>query len=464
MTFVDPRFALFFLGFAVVYWVLKSSRPARSVLLIVASYGLFAHFDAAFAIAILMISLVDFTLSKGLANSEGKAARKALVAISALVNLGALVAIRHLGISWTPFASADSTIVAASPHLAVPFVIGIAFFAFQTFSHTVDVYRHRIGPTESLLDYLVYIAFFPRLFAGPVTRAADFIPQLAERPTLSPERRGLALFLLTSGLVKKVVIADYLALNLVDKVFDLPTLFSTTEVLLAIYGYTIQLYCELSGYTEIALALGLLLGIEMTGNFRFPLAAPNLREFWDRWFISISSWFRDYIFTPIAGNGSVNWRKVIGVSVAFALAALWCGPRITFFVWAACHTIALLITGALNRKPSTGVLRIVGAFFTFNFVVATFAIFRAADLTAASELWIILKEGIWPAPNVTGPVYATLGIALLGAWMPQKWYDSLRNAYAKLPLPIQLAFAALVFLVIMKVATAGTIPFVYERL
>ena len=474
MTFLNIPFVLFFVVTAAAFWLFRKRKSVRVGLLVLASYLFYANWHLHFTLLILLASLLDFSIGRRLGPMRSDVRRKLLLVLSIVVNLGLLVAFRYraslpetvLNLMEGPGSFPDPG------YMSVPLSVGLFFYLFQSLSYTIDVYRRRISPCASLPDYLLYIAFFPRVLAGPLVRADSFFPQLEAVPTMSAQRRGLALFLLMSGLLKKVVVADYLSINLVEKVFDLPLLFSTTEAILAIYAYAIQIYCEFSGFTDIALALGLFLGIRLPENFRFPYRAGNLREFWRRWFISLSAWVRDYIYVPLGGSRtSHRGRVVFNVMFTMILVGAWAGPRTTTILWGALHGLALVGTRMFEKrfpvtqKDAAGFSwrRVIGAFLTFHFVAATWVIFRVADLQGVEEFVVILGEGIWGAPNLSLTVVAVLVGALIVSWLPLGAYEAVRSRFIRLPFPIQAAFVVLILLAVFKASTAESIPFVYER-
>lgn len=474
MSFINAQFAAFFLVVFGAFWLFRKKKIVRSSILILASYAFFANWNPIFGIALLYVSVFDYYLSKLSGKSENPAFRMFLLGISIFSNLGVILLFKNLVTvaGWFDGGPLLLGLVKDTGYSSVPFSIGIALYIFQSLGYSIDVYRKEISSAESLNDYLLFIAFFPRILAGPIVKAREFLPSLKISPGLDRKKRGLALFLILSGLVKKMVFADYLGFNLVDKVFDLPLLFSTIEVILAIYAYTIQIYCEFSGYTDLALGLALFLGMELSGNFDFPLRASNIRDFWRRWFTSVSFWFRDYVYKSLGGGHSRwSWMVYINLIVTMLLVGLWNGAAWTYIAWGASHGLLLAITRFYHQiKHKTGTLpeskgigRVVGIFFTFHFVVITWALFRATDFEIVSNLLTILKAGVWHAPNLTAPVIAVLIAGIAGALMPKKVYLLVRDLFTRLPLPVQAALIFIVLLFVFKVSTAETIPFVYER-
>ncbi len=288
-----------------------------------------------------------------------------LVTLSVLINLGLIVSAKYVSF-WT-----------------LP--LGLSFYAFQALTYTIDIYRQDAKPASSYLAYMTSVSFFPTTLAGPITRVSVLVPQMLKGVSLDSREGGRALFLIGMGLMKKLLIADYLAENLVNRVFDLPKLYSSGEVLVASYGYAFQLYYDFSGYTDIALGSALLLGFKLPKNFDLPYTAENISEFWRKWHISFSNWLRDYLFFSLPGARS-KWLPYLNLIVTMVLGGLWHGANWTFVVWGLLHGVAQTIFRGFravrgNAKPSqNGFVRALRVLITFHFVVLTWIFFRAADL------------------------------------------------------------------------------------
>ena len=229
--------------------------------------------------------------------------------------------------------------------------VGISFYTFQAISYVVDVYRGAIAPLRRLVDFGFYLSFFPQLIAGPIVRASEFIPQIHKPYLLSRREASHALFLILVGLFKKIILSDYLALNLVDRVFNNPIAYSGVENLMASYGYTLQIYCDFSGYTDIAIGIALLLGYRLSINFNFPYKATSMTDFWRRWHISLSTWLRDYLYIPLGGNRHgrlVMWSSLM---LTMLLGGLWHGASWTFVFWGGAHGLGLVVSKLIDRLP-----------------------------------------------------------------------------------------------------------------
>ena len=310
--------------------------------------------------------------------------------------------------------------------LRVALPVGISFFTFESMSYVIDVYRRQIEPQKSYLEYLSFVAFFPHLVAGPIVRPRDLLPQLAGPPRWSSAEGSEALFLIAVGLLKKVAIGDYLALNLVDRVFDAPVQYSALECYLGVLGYAVQIYCDFSGYTDIAIGSALLLGVRFPLNFDAPYKASSIVDFWRRWHISLSTWLRDYLFIPLGGSRGSAWATNRNLMLTMLLGGLWHGANWTFVAWGGLHGGALAVTRAYqgwrdrrglapSRSPAVHVLCV---FLTFHLVCATWIFFRAETFQRAWSMFAQLSTFTTHHPNLDSRVIAVLAVGLLGHWAP----------------------------------------------
>ncbi|MDW8362648.1 MAG: MBOAT family O-acyltransferase, partial [Myxococcales bacterium] len=283
---------------------LRRVRLGRLLWIVLLSALFYASWHPAYLGLVALTTGVDYVAASRIAASERPAVRKAWLATSLTVNLGLLGLFKYHDF----FATAVRDVLAlAGWHVSPPLLglvlpVGISFYTFEAIGYVVDVYTGRIRPASGPLPYASFILFFPHLVAGPIIRAGDFLGQVEAPAPLLPERVSRGLVLIATGLVKKVCVADYLAVNLVDRVFDRPELYSATEVVLGLYGFTMQLYCDFSGYTDMAIGMALLLGFHFPVNFLRPYLAFSITDFWHRWHISLSRWLRDYLYIPLGGN------------------------------------------------------------------------------------------------------------------------------------------------------------------
>lgn len=349
--------------------------------------------------------------------------------------------------------------------------IGISFFTFHALNYVIDVYRGKMIPLKKLLDFGFFISFFPQLVAGPIIRATEFIPQIGKRFMLSKNEFGHAAFLIMNGLIKKIIISDFISLNFVDRVFENPNMFSGIENLFAMYGYAIQIYCDFSGYTDIAIGLALLLGFRIPVNFNSPYKAYNLIDFWRRWHISLSLWLRDYLYISLGGNRKGKVRTQINVLITMLLGGLWHGANIKFVIWGALHGVGLVINKIIagfqpEHLPLPRWKKAIGWLITFHFVCFAWIFFRADNIdTAFSIIRNILSRTEFTilAEILTqyAPILSILAIGFIFHWLPSAWKETYRGIFIRMPLALKFAAVLLGCLLIYQFKTSGLQPFIY---
>lgn len=349
--------------------------------------------------------------------------------------------------------------------------IGISFYTFQAISYLCDVRQQRMDAVRNPLDFSFYLSFFPQLVAGPIVRAAAFIPQLYQRYRLSSEELSHAVFLILKGLLKKMVIADFLALNFVDRIFDAPGVYSGLENLLAVYAYSIQIYCDFSGYTDIAIGLALILGYKIPVNFNAPYQATSLTDFWRRWHISLSLWLRDYLYIPLGGNRKGSLRMHLNLLITMLLGGLWHGASWRFVIWGAIHGLGLSVEKLLPKwlkNRGSRKTNFVKGFITFQLVSLAWIFFRAPDMATVHRLFFQLQHHFIPQLTAEGTRnYApTMGILLLGfvlIWFPYGLKERIRGLFIHLPFVVQVVACVLVFVLIQSISSSDIQPFIYFR-
>ncbi len=322
------------------------ARRLRMVFILVASYVFYAHWDWRFLPLIWASSTIDWLLGNAIASARTEGRRRLWIASTVAINLGILGIFKYFNFG-VDTARALLTAAGYSPPevvLRVALPVGISFFTFESMSYVIDVYRGHIKPQKSYVEYLAFVAFFPHLVAGPIVRPRDLLPQLSGAARFSVEDASEGLFLVSLGLLKKVAIGDYVATNLVDRVFDAPLQYSALECYVAVLGYAVQIYCDFSGYTDIAIGVALLIGVRMPLNFNAPYKAAEIVDFWRRWHISLSSWLRDYLYISLGGNRHGPTRKYLNLMITMLLGGLWHGASWSFFVWGGLHGWALTVT------------------------------------------------------------------------------------------------------------------------
>jgi alginate O-acetyltransferase complex protein AlgI len=471
MLFNTGAFAWFLLAVVTAVWaieILGRDRPWRAGLrrwtLLVASYWFYACWDARFLGLIAGVTLVDWLAALALVRLRSPRARLYLVALCLGLNLGLLGYWKYTDFflrALAPLYLALGADPLAPLGLVLP--VGISFFTFQGLSYVIDVHRGDVEAEPSLSRFALYIAFFPQLVAGPIVRAKELLGQLDEPQPVDAERFGHGLALMIVGLLKKVVMADYLAANLVDRVFDLPERFSSLEVLLGVYGYALQIYGDFAGYCDIAIGAALLLGIALPKNFDSPYQAASLREFWRRWHITLSTWLRDYLYISLGGSRGGTWRTYRNLLLTMLLGGLWHGAAYNFVIWGALHGAGLGAERVARRvlPPSWQAPRWVKVLLTFHMVCALWIFFRAETFDAAMRVFAQLGAGVEGTDNLTAPVLALMAAGAITQFFPEGWWDKTQALFVRAPALLQASAAIATLHLAQKAAESGAAPFIY---
>ena len=329
LLFTQFYFWAFFAIVFAIFSLIHSKRLLRNTFLFIVSLFFYYKTSGLFVLLLIFATISDFFIAKHVYRSEKELHRKLFVGLSVCINLLVLSYFKYsyffvdlvnslFGTAFQvhDYFAAISNAVTGSNRFSVDQIIlpvGISFYTFQTISYTMDVYRRRIAPVKNILDYGFYVSFFPQLVAGPIVRAAEFIPQVYKPYFLGRRQFGIAIFWILNGLAKKIILSDYLAVNFIDRVFDNPMLFSGFENLMALFVYSLQVYADFSGYTDIAIGVAMIMGFYLPQNFNSPYKAPNASNFWKRWHISLSRWLQDYLYIPLGGNRVSKIRNIINI-------------------------------------------------------------------------------------------------------------------------------------------------------
>ena len=350
---------------------------------------------------------------------------------------------------------------------------GISFFTFQSLSYTIDIYRSKLKPVKNIIDFGFYVSFFPQLVAGPIVRASEFIPQLFAPYSVTKREFSHALFMISKGLIKKIVISDFIAVNFVDRVFDLPSMYSGFENLMAVYGYGLQIYCDFSGYTDIAIGIALVLGFRLPVNFNSPYKAAGISDFWRRWHISLSRWLKDYLYISMGGNRKGKFRTGMNLMITMLLGGLWHGAAIKFIIWGGLHGIGLIFSKIWSsivgdKFGSNRFRRILAVFITFNFVSFCWIFFRAPDIKSAFVMISQIGENFSPGSYLTVlPAYASVFLLMAAGYiihfLPENIKEAYRGLFIRMPLILQLVVVVLVAVLLMQMRTTDVMPFIYFR-
>lgn len=380
MLFTEFRFVAFFLSIFAVHWLLPSNR-ARKLWLLAASWSFYAAWDWRFLSLIAASTLIDYSVGRGLERAPAQGRRRVLLAASLVGNLGILGFFKYYNFFAASAAEFTAWLGLGLPLATLEIVLplGISFYTFQTLSYTIDVYRREMEPSRSLTDFALFVSFFPQLVAGPIVRAKDFLPQLSATRRLADIGLRVPLARFLAGFVKKACIADQIAV-VIDPVFADPALFDASTLWLASLLYSLQIYCDFSGYSDMAIACAALLGYHLPENFGFPYLATTIQEFWRRWHVTLTTWFRDYLYIPLGGNRVGPVRLAVNLSTVFLLCGLWHGAAWTFVVWGIYHGFFLSFERfvPVRRLPPW-----LGHVYVLLVVSCGFVVFRSVDLPAA---------------------------------------------------------------------------------
>lgn len=486
MLFPTLDFAVFFLAVFTLAWALRSKPVARKALLLFASYFFYGYWDWRFCFLLLGASLIAWLAGLALARTSSDTPRRWIVGIAVGLLLVILGFFKYFGFFLDSLGDMfrQFGIERDLPLMVVILPVGISFFTFQAISYVVDVYRDEIEAQRSPLDLLLYVSFFPQLVAGPIVRANDFLPQLRVRPRLTRFMLSYGLVLVVVGLVKKMVVANWLATHLVDDVFLVPDTYDTPTLILAAYGYAVQIYCDFSGYSDIAIGTAALLGYHFRENFRQPYRAASLQEFWRRWHISLSQWLRDYLYKPLGGSRGSHLATYRNLFLTMFLGGLWHGAAYNFVIWGAMHGAALGLERAvrerLTRRPGgppdaafkriawgprpwhgRGLVSVIAVLATFHFVTLAWIFFRSESFETALAFLsgLAAMGGSFEAWTPFHLVLVFLPLAF--HFTPHDLDLRLGRAIRRWPTAaIALAFAA-GLVIIQLIAPPGTAPFIY---
>ena len=461
MLFPTVEFAVYFPIVLAISWALMPHLQWWKVFIVVASYVFYGTANWKFCFLLAGVTLGNHLFARLIASTPDQRRKKQFLAAGVGLDLAVLGVFKYYAFFIEDVDRVfDSTGLGLPlPLLTIALPIGISFFTFQAITYVVDTYRGHAKPA-SLLDVAVYLSFFSHLVAGPIVRASEFLPQIEKPRDPNNVAVGAGLFLIAVGLIKKVAIADFLAREVVDPVFAVPQAFSAPDVIFGSYAYAAQIYCDFSGYTDMAIGLALLLGIVFPQNFNRPYRSRSIREFWRRWHITLSRFLRDYLYIPLGGNRGGRFRTARNLMITMLLGGLWHGAAWGFVLWGGIHGTALVVEHQLRGRKDV-LPAWLKWFITFHIVVLAWIVFRSPDLTVARELfsqltdWGAASQITWTTALV---VIATIGFQLL----PERETGELRLRVERLhPAAMGAALAGVVMFVAATVPTQGVPPFIY---
>jgi len=473
LLFSSGLFIFLFTGFMYVYFLVYKHHRAKTIFVTLFSLYFYYKSSGIYFLLLILSAVVDFSLANAIFRAEGKSKKKMILIISLALNLGLLAYFKYTNFFYSIIC--DLTAQSFSP-LSIFLPVGISFFTFQSLSYTIDIYRGKLTPLKSFLDYAFFVTFFPQLVAGPIVRAADFIPQIFKPLKITDEMIGRGVFLIASGVIKKVVIADFISANFVDRIFEHPTLYTGLENLFGVYGYALQIYCDFSGYSDMAIGIALLMGFHFKINFDSPYQSKNIAEFWRRWHISLSSWLKDYLYISLGGNRKGRIRTYINLFITMLLGGLWHGAGFRFVLWGAMHGIALAIHKLYleafpvktesNNPLRKFVMTSFTVLITFHFVCLCWIFFRAGDVSVAFQMIRQIFFHFNPRiffEFITG-YKAVLIMMLIGYslhFIPKSVELKTENIVTNLPLLLKVAFMMLVILLVVQFKSSELQPFIY---
>jgi len=474
MLFPTFDFAIFFAVAFTVHWLLNPYPGPWKLSMIAMSYVFYGWVGWSYCLLLVATSLIAHLGAVAISRAATEKARRWSLAASCAGLLGLLGWFKYYGfvsVNVDNFTHAVG-LGRAVPLLQVALPIAISFFTFMALSYVIDVYRRQLEPARPL-DLALYLSFFPHLLAGPIVRGSELLPQLRHKRDPGGIDYSRALWLIMAGLFKKVVISSYVASAIVTPVFTAPAQHSAPEVIFAAWGYAVQIYCDFSGYTDIAIGLALLLGIRFPINFDAPYTARNLQDFWRRWHMTLSRWLRDYLYIPLGGSSGSDAVTVRNIMLTMVLGGLWHGAAWTFVVWGGLHGAGQAAGHVRRRRRvrhglpelAEGPVRVwVQRFLTFQFVCLGWVFFNSTGLSDAFALIRRVGSG-WghPSPLVTPLLVVVVVGTLASQFVPTLRIGRLQAAFSRQRAVVQIGLLSVALLGVTTFGPAGVAPFIYYR-
>jgi D-alanyl-lipoteichoic acid acyltransferase DltB (MBOAT superfamily) len=466
MLFSSGLFWLLFIIFLPIYSLLKGSK--WKMVFFVVCFSLYFYYKSSglFFLMLIGTSMIDWTLSHVIDHLKHRGLRLFVMWISIGVSLTILGYFKYANFfmwNWNTMVEGNFQ------PLDILLPVGISFYTFQSISYVVDVYKRRIRPTQSWLDYLFFLSFFPALVAGPIVRADYFLPQIEKNSYPTQNEIWGGLWLVIVGIIKKALIADYIA-QYNDLIFNEPDLYTGVQTLMGVLGYTMQIYCDFSGYSDMAIGLALIMGFKLGINFDSPYQSRNLTEFWRRWHISLSSWLRDYVYIPLGGNRKGTFRTYLNNFLTMLIGGLWHGAAWKFVFWGAMHGVGLAIHKAcrpvLAKIPDNFITAFIGWALTFIYVSLLWVFFRAADF----EQSVIIIRNIFidfdwnqiPQFAEARPAWCIMmGALIVFHFVPQKWADGVQAMFVKVNWSVKLLVFIVAVQLVIEFMAEEVAPFIY---
>ena len=466
MVFSSGLFWALFIVFLPVYAMIKSHRT--KMLVFVVTFSLFFYYKSSGMYFLLLVgtSLFDWHLSRILVKQKKLFMRKLCVLLSLIASLGILCYFKYSNFileNWAQIINSNFQ------PLDIILPVGISFYTFQSISYIIDVYKGRVEPTDSWLEYAFYLSFFPALVAGPIVRADKFLPQIKKNRSATKDEIWLGLWMIILGVIKKAIIADYIS-QYNDLVFSMPDTYTGFESLMAVVGYTMQIYCDFSGYSDMAIGIALIMGYKLTPNFNFPYKSKTLAEFWHRWHISLSSWLRDYVYIPLGGNRKGRIRTYINNMLTMLIGGLWHGASWKFIFWGGMHGIGLALQKMLkpltSRLPGIWIVRALSWAITITCVALLWVFFRADSWSDAcyiiNNIFTNFHADYLPVfidVRLTWCIF--IGVLIVAHSLPTRWWNKLGDTFVRMPWILKLAVFIIVIQLVLQFRGESVSPFIY---
>lgn len=475
LLFNTGFFIFFFFVVICGYTLLSGKRTAVQRLLYVTlcSYYFYYKNAGGWCALLAVITLVNFFCAIRVEKAERQGARKAWMLTAVIFMLGQLAFFKYTNFLLSSLASLS--LIKEGLQLDLPLLVGISFFTFQSMSYIIDVYRRQMSATHSFIDFAFFVSFFPTLLAGPILRARTFLPQLRQQVAVTQAMMGTGTWFIVMGLFKKCIISDYISVNFVSRIFDNPALYSGLENLLGVYGYALQLYCDFSGYSDMAIGLALWMGFQIPANFRAPYKSDSITDFWRRWHISLSTWLRDYLYISLGGNRCSRFRMYLNQFLTMLLGGLWHGASWNFVIWGSVHGIALCLhkgyqklRGHDKRYHPSGWRRFAAILLTFHLVCFCWLFFAGtsfeASLAMLQQIFTnfqpqLLSQFIAGYPAVT--FLMVLGFVL--HFLPSRLNERTTALIARAPLWANALLLAAMIIWVIQVKGSEVQPFIYFK-
>lgn len=466
MLFSSGLFWVLFLLFIPVYGLLKKSKT--KMVLFVVFFSLYFYYKSSglFFLMLIGTSLIDWLVSKAIYREARRGVRLFYLWFSILLSLSILGYFKYANFflwNWNAMVEGNFQ------PLDIILPVGISFYTFQSISYVVDVYKDRIAPTRTWLDYLFFLSFFPALVAGPIVRADYFIPQIEKNEVASKANIYGGLWLIIAGILKKAVIADYIA-QYNDLIFNDPALYTGVQTLMGVLGYTMQIYCDFSGYSDMAIGIALMMGFHLGINFDSPYQSRNLTEFWRRWHISLSSWLRDYVYIPLGGNRKGTFRTYLNNFLTMLIGGLWHGAAWKFVFWGAMHGVGLAVHKAcrpvLKRIPDNFLTNFIFWALTFVYVSLLWVFFRAADFSDSvliiKNIFVDFDWGQIPQFVMIRPEWTIMmAVLIVLHFVPQRVADKTQALFIRSPWILKLCIFLTVVQLVIEFMSEEVAPFIY---